>query len=193
MKKERCPDYCPFLKKEAYHCRLFDKPLIFDEFLLKCEECLNADMRKTQYKKKVKDFERRQQMWDKAIKRQPNKIWQQIKISFSNWNLRKKFKAFLIELAGEFPLLLDKKTSKLLLNLYLTLDTSEKMQMKALLSNSKTASILIDAIKRMSVQKDLLKVVRQKMDRINFEQQKENEALFEKIRKEKQKTKYFDR
>ena len=181
MKKEVCPDYCPFLKKEAFHCHLFDKPLVFDVFLLKCEECLNADVRKTQYKHKVKDFERRQQMWDKAIKRQPNKLWQQMKISFADWKDRKEIKAFLTALAGDFPILLDKKTSKLLLNLYLVLDSTEKQLLKGILSNPQTAEIFLSSFKQMGAKPDLLKQVRRKMDNILFEKQKQEEQ--EEIRR----------
>ena len=175
MKKERCPDYCPFLKKEAFHCRLFDKPLIFDLFLLKCEECMNADVRKTQYKKKVKDFEKRQIMWDRALKHQPNKLWQQMKISFADWKDRKEIKAFLTALIADFPILLDKKTNKLLLNLYLVLDSTEKGIMKEILSNSKTAEIFLNAVKQMGAHPDLLKHVRRQMDNIILKKQKELE------------------
>lgn len=177
MNKEKCPDYCPFLKKEAFHCYLFDKPLIFDIFLLKCEECKNADVRKTKYKAKVKDFEHRQRMWDKAVKRKPNKVWEQIKISFADWKERKEMKAFLTALAADFPVLLDKKTSKLLLNLYLVLDASEKSIFKELLSNSKTADMLISSIKGMGPRPDLLKQVRKKMDEMVYAEKKEKEML----------------
>ena len=180
MKKERCPDYCPFLKKEAFHCHLFNKPLIFDIFLLKCEECLNADVRKTQYKNKVKEFEKRQLMWDKAIKRKPNKLLQQMKISFADWKDRKEMKAFLTALAADLPILLDKKTSKLLLNLYLVLDSTEKSIMKDILNNPNTAEILINSIKKMGARSDLLKQVRKQMDNIVYEQKKQMEEEIKK-------------
>ena len=175
-KKEPCPNYCPFLKKEAFHCHLFDKPLIFDIYLLKCEECMNADVRKSQYKKKVKEFENRQKIWDKALKRQPNKLWQQMKISFSDWKDRKEMKHFLQALSGDLPILLDKGTNKLLLNLYLVLDSTEKAIMKDILNNPNTAEILISSIKKMGPRADLLKQVRKKMDNILFEKQKQQEA-----------------
>lgn len=175
MKKEVCPDYCPFLKKEAFHCHLFNKPLVFDIFLLKCEECLNADMRKSQYKNKLKNFEKRQQIWDKAIKRKPNKLWQQMKISFADWKERKEMKAFLTALAADFPILLDKKTSKLLLNLYLVLDSTEKQIFKDILSNPKSAEVFLSSIKQMGAKPDLLKQVRRKMDNILFDKQKQEE------------------
>lgn len=181
MRKEVCPDYCPFLKKEAFHCHLFNKPLVFDIFLLKCEECLNADVRKAQYKHKIKDFEKRQQMWDKAIKRQPSKLWQQMKISFTDWKDRKEMKAFLTALASNFPILLDKKTSKLLLNLYLVLDSTEKQLLKDILSNPKTAEVFLSSFKQMGTKPDLLKQVRRKMDNILFEKQKQEEQ--EEIRR----------
>ena len=187
MKKERCPDYCPFLKKEAFYCQLFGKHLIFDEFIVKCEECMNADVRKSQYKKKVKDFERRQKLWDKALKQRPSKIWQQIKVTFKNWKEMKGLKEFLSEIAKEFPILLDKKTSKLLMNLFLSLSNSEKEQMKALLVNPKTAEILIKFIQKTDVDKDILKKVRGEMDRITLQEKKTKEYMFERIRNEKQK------
>ncbi|MBE6449357.1 MAG: hypothetical protein E7013_01470 [Alphaproteobacteria bacterium] len=185
MKKERCPDYCPFLKKEAFHCYLFDKPLVFDVFLLKCEECLNADVRKNKYKAKVKEFEHRQQMWDMAVKRKPNKVWEQIKVSFADWKERKSMKAFLTALAGDFPVLLDKKTTKLLLNLYLVLDSTEKAIFKDLLSNSKTADLLISSVKGMGPRPDLLNQVRKKMDDIVYQERREKEMMqAEKLAKE---------
>lgn len=187
MKIERCPDYCPFLKKEAFYCRLFDKQLIFEDFIIKCEECMNADTRKSQYKKKVKDFERRQLLWDKALKQKPNKIWQQIKVTFNNWKLLKGIKEFISEVAKEFPILLDKQTSKLLMKLFLSLDNSGREQMKALLTNPKTAEILIKFIQKTDVDKDILKKVSREMDRLTLAEQKTKEYLFERIRNERQK------
>lgn len=187
MKIERCPDYCPFLVKKEFYCQLFDKQLIFSDFIIKCEECMNADVRKSQYKKKVKDFERRQQMWDKALKRHPSKIWQQLKVRFSEWKERKEIKEFFMLIAKEFPILLDKKTTKLLMNLYLTLDGSERNQMKEILTNPKTAALLIKFVQNKEGQKDILKLVRQKMDSIEQEQKKMKEYIFERIRSERQK------
>lgn len=175
MKVERCPDYCPFLQKDEVYCALFDNKLIYDGFIVKCEECMNADVRKTQYKKKIKDFEHRQKMWDKVMKQRPNKLWQQIKVSFKEFIDRKEIKEFLSAIAKEFPILLDKKTSKLLMNLFLTLDSSEKAQMKELLTNPKTAEILIKFIQVKDGQKDLLKLVCQKMDQISLEEKKKGQ------------------
>ena len=193
MKIERCPDYCPFLQKDAVYCQLFDKKLIYDGFIVKCEECMNADVRKTQYKKKIRDFEKRQQLWDKAIKNRPNKIWQQIKFSVKEWMDRKEIKEFISAIAKEFPILLDKKTSKLLMNLFLTLDSSEKAQMKSLLSNSKTAALLIKFIQVKDGHKDLLKLVRQKMDQISLEEKKERDLVFERVRQERQNGRHLSR
>ena len=193
VKKERCPDYCPFLKKDMVFCDLFDKKLIYDVFIVKCEECMNADQRKSQYKKKIKDFERRQMLWDKALKRTPNKLLQQFKTTVKSLVDRKAIKEFLSSIAKEFPILLDKKTTKLLLNLFLTLDDSERMQMKQLLTNSKSAEMLIKFIQTRDGHKDMLKLVCQKMNQMTQEQQKENEFLNERVRQERQKERLLER
>ena len=193
MKIERCPDYCPFLAKEDFYCQLFDKKLFYENFIIKCEECMNADVRKSQYKKKVKDFERRQMLWDKAVKRQPNKMWQKIKVTFNEWKIRNEIKDFFILVAKEFSIFLDKKTTKLLINLFMTLDSSEKNQMKELLTNQKTAEILIKFIQKMGPEKDILKLVRKKMDQMTYEEQKEKNFLFERMRQERQKIRHLGR
>ncbi|MBP5533997.1 MAG: hypothetical protein J6Y03_00620 [Alphaproteobacteria bacterium] len=193
VKKERCPDYCPFLKKDEVFCQLFDKKLIYDEFIVKCEECMNADVRKSQYKKKIKDFEKRQKLWDKAIKNHPNKLFLQIKNTFRDLIDRKAIKDFISSIAKEFPILLDKKTSQMLMNLFLTLGGSEKMQMKELLTNSKSAEVLIKFIQTKGSQKDILKLVCQKMDQMTIEQQKIDEVMHERMRQERQKTRLLER
>ena len=190
MKIERCPDYCPFLVKEEFYCQLFDKDLFFENFIIKCEECMNSDVRKTQYKKKVKDFERRQILWDKAVKRQPNKLWQKIKVTFNEWKQRNDIKEFFTLIAKEFSIFIDKKTTRLLINLFMVMDNSERAQLKSLLTNSKTADILVKFIQKKGAQKDILKLVRQKMDQMVFEEQKE---LQERIRQARQKTRFLER
>ncbi len=184
MKKERCPDYCPFLEKKIGHCHLFDVNLIFEDFFVKHPECANADMRKTQYKKKIKRNEERQFLWKNALKGRSYKILQTMISRWSDFKERKEFKEFLSGLAGDFPILSDKKLSKLLMNLYLTLDSSEKIQMKQLLSNPKTAKLFLDELKSMGRQPDLLKKVRKLMDDVERKQKQEEKKREEMLRRQ---------
>lgn len=182
--KEVCPIYCPFLKKEAHFCRLFDVPLLANSPLIyKCKQCQDSATRKTQYKLRVKDFEKRQYLWDKAIKRKPLDLWGKIKTSITDWKDRKEFKEFLSTLAGDIPMLLDKKTSKLLLNLYLVLDNSEKQELKNILSNSKSAEIFISKLMKMGRRDDLLKQVRREIDDLERQLDKEKETEEELLRR----------
>lgn len=176
--QELCPDYCPFLHKQAIHCRLFNMPLMASPPLIyKCRECMDADTRKSTYKKKVKEYEKRVYMWDKAAKRKPFDLRAKIKVTLADWKDRKVFKDFLMALAGKLPILTDGKLSKLLLNLYLVLDSTEKQEMKDILSNPQTAEILIKKIHSVGRSPDLLKQVRKEMDNIILKRQKEMEAL----------------
>lgn len=172
--KEVCPIYCPFLKKEAHFCHLFDVPLIANSPLIyKCKQCQDSATRKTQYKLRVKDFEKRQLLWDKALKKKPLNLWAKVKTSITDWKDRKEFKEFLSTLAGDIPMFLDKKTSKLLLNLYLVLDNSEKQELKNILSNGKTAEIFISKLMKMGKRADLLKQVRREIDDLERQRHKE--------------------
>ena len=106
-----------------------------------------------------------------------------MKISFADWKERKEMKAFLTALAADFPILLDKKTSKLLLNLYLVLDSTEKQIFKDILNNPKSAEVFLSSIKQMGAKPDLLKQVRRKMDNILFDKQKQMFYNNQKLRK----------
>ena len=164
-RQEPCPSYCPFLQKEAFYCRLFNTSLQTQPpIIFKCAQCLNSDTRKSTYKAKIKDFEKRVYMWDKASKRKPLDLWGKIKVTLSDWKDRKSFKEFLMSLAGDLPILLDSKMSRLLLNLYLVLDSTEKQIMKDILVNPQTAEILIKKIKTVGKNPNLLKQVRKEMD-----------------------------
>lgn len=176
--KELCPPYCPFLQEQAFFCRLFNTQLMASPpYVFKCWDCMNSDTRKSTYKAKVKDLEKRVQMWDKAVKRKPFDLKGKVKTTLANWKDRKIFKEFLMVLAGKLPIFSDAKTCKLLLNLYLVLDGSEKQQLMDLLSNSRTAEILLNKIKTIGKSPDVLKAVRKEMDDIIFQQQKEEEEM----------------
>ena len=80
-------------------------------------------------------------------------------------------------------MLLDKKTSKLLLNLYLVLDNSEKQELKNIFSNSKTAEIFISKLMKMGRRDDLLKQVRREIDDLERQLDKEKETEEELLRR----------
>ena len=178
--QELCPAYCPFLKQEAFYCRLFDIQLMASPPLIyKCFECMNSDTRKSAYKKKVKEFEERVYMWDKALKRTHKfDLKETIRTTLRDWKERKVFKEFLMAMAGSLPIMVDAKLRKLLLNLYLVLDSSEKMMMKSILSNPKAAEILIAKIKSVGKSPDLLKIVRKEMDDIEKRKKIEDQERF---------------
>ncbi len=180
MKIERCPDYCPFLEKDAVHCHLFDVHLVIQEFILKCPDCMNADVRKTQYQKKIKDFNTQQYLWDKALKRQPSKILQQVKTNWQEFKDNKEMREFFSALSGDIPIMLDKQTSKLLLALYMTLGDSEKMQMKEILNNPTMAELLLTSLKHIKSGDDLIKKVRGQIREIQTEHKKQNKMLRQK-------------
>ena len=179
--KELCPSYCPFLQEQAFYCRLFNTQLLASPpHIFKCWECMNSDVRKSTYKAKIKDFEKRVYLWDKAVKRKPFDLRGKIKTTLADWKERKVFKEFLMSLAGKIPALADKNLSKLLLNLYLVLDSFEKIQMLDLLSNPQTATLLINKIKMIGKTADVLKQVRKEMDAIALRQQKEQEEILKR-------------
>ena len=161
--KKDCPENCPFLQNIDVFCSLFSHYLDKSQtVILRCEECLNQAQRK----KALKIFELRGDVRTSFLRQNLAFDGSNLKVNHERdkEGLRQKLIGILDDKYGDKPPLEGNTYLKnLIVNLYMSLDTTEQNMMNTVL-NGKQGISLIKKINSSPKDDSLLRNLRRELD-----------------------------